>query len=71
VNEERDRTIWLLLTLARQSGWVALIVVVVLVVAACWLAYNTDATRIKVPGVITWEGTQRRDEGSDPEEDGS
>lgn len=38
----------------RQS-WVAALLVLALVGAVCWLAYNTDATRIEVPGVITWE----------------
>ena len=30
--------------------------------AVCWLAYNTDATRIEVPGVITWERARGGDE---------
>jgi hypothetical protein len=42
------------------QSWVAAFLVLVLVGAVCWLAYNTDATRIEVPGVITWNEARQR-----------
>jgi hypothetical protein len=50
-----DHAIWLVPALVRHSVWAVLVAVVVLVIAVCWLAHNTDATRIRVPGVIVWE----------------
>jgi hypothetical protein len=63
VTAESDRPLRPLLPGGRPPGWVAIVVAFVLVGAVCWLAYNTDATRIEVPGVITWE---RAREGDDP-----
>jgi hypothetical protein len=62
VKAEPDRPVRPLLPGTRPPGWVAIVVAVVLVGAVCWLAYNTDATRIEVPGVITWERARARDE---------
>ena len=71
MNEYSDRAVWFLLAHARGPAWAVLVVVIVLVVAVCWLAYNTDATRIRVAGIIEWEGAQPRGEGSDSETDRS
>jgi hypothetical protein len=68
-SERIDRAIWTLPALDPRVLWVLLVIVVLVIVAVCWLARYTRAIRIKIPGFFVWEGAPPSDGGTGTDKD--